>query len=88
MSGSLLAHMILARAQESVDRWHTHPTQRDFSLAMEAETWMYWTPSSGNATEREAFRQVADAIHRGEGSVPSAPNRLLQIAHAVLDAEI
>jgi hypothetical protein len=88
MSGSLLAHTILARAQESVDRWHTHPTQRDFALAMEAETWMYWTPSSANATERDAFRQVADAIHRGEGTVLSTPDRLLRIAHAVLDAEV
>ena len=88
MQSSLLAHTILARAQESVDRWHTHPTQRDFALAMEAETWMYWTPSSGNTLEREAFRQVAAAIHRGEGSVLNSPDRLLRIAHAVLDAEV
>ena len=79
------AHTILVRAQESVNRWSASDTQPNFALAMEAASWVYWSPSRENAGEREAFRQVAEAIHGGEGDVLTYPAELLRIAHAVLD---
>src|SRR5687768_14404020 len=84
MSGISPASTILARAQEAVDRW-TPATQPDFARAMEVAVWMYWSPTPANAAEREAFLQVAAAIHRGDGDVVTYPALLLRIARAALD---
>jgi hypothetical protein len=80
------AHTILVHAQQAVDRWSTGPMQPNFALAMETATWLYWSPSHENERERDAFCQVAAAIHRGEGHLLTSPVPLLRIAHAVLDA--
>ena len=86
MPGISPAHTILARAQHSVDRWTADQTQPDFARAMDAAVWIYWSPDPANATERDAFLQVAQAIQRGEGQVTTNPAPLLRIAHAVLDS--
>ena len=79
------AHIIVARAQKAVDRWSTGDNQPNFALAIETACWLYWTSDGEHAREREAFQQVAHAIFRGEGDVPTRPMPLLRIARDILD---
>ena len=87
MPPALSNHAIVVRAQRSVDQWALNHMQPNFALAMETATWLYWSPSHENEREREAFCQVAAAIHRGEGHAFTNPAPLLWIVFTVLDDE-
>jgi hypothetical protein len=79
------AHTIVARAQYAFDHWASSSNQLDFALAMETACWLHWSADSEQALEREAFQEVAHAIHRGEGNVLTQPGPLLRIAQSILD---
>jgi hypothetical protein len=79
------AHTIVARAQYAFEHWSSNSNQPNFALAMETACWLHWSADGEHALEREAFQEVAHAIHRGEGNVLTQPGPLLRIAQAILD---
>jgi hypothetical protein len=85
MSDIAPARTIVVRAQHAVDQWNADRTRPDFAGAIEAAVGLHWTPDPANAAERDAFSQVAHAIHRGEGQITTNPMHLLRIARRVLE---
>ena len=75
---------ILARAQQTVDRWRrdTHTPSFDSAIARAAS--LFWDDVPATLPSREAFRLVAEAIRRGEGHAFRDREPLLQITRRLL----
>lgn len=58
---------ILARAQQTVDRWRHGNGHVSFDDAIAAAAEQYWGSRFDSKSMREAFTFVAEAIRRGEG---------------------
>jgi hypothetical protein len=84
MSDVSVAHTILVRAQQTVDRWVKTRRPNPFDDHITATGEGYWGTSRRHVAEREAFRLVAYAILRGRGHAFANPAPLLEITDRVL----
>jgi hypothetical protein len=75
---------ILARAQQTVDRWRRDRRQLPFETVVSRASSLFWEDMPATLPSREAFRQVADAILRGEGHAFRNREPLLEITHRLL----
>jgi hypothetical protein len=84
MSDISIAHTLIVRAQQTVDRWvkTRQPDPFDDHIAATGEG--YWGTSQGHVAERETFRLVAYAILRGRGNAFTSPAALLEITDRLL----
>ena len=76
---------ILARAQQTVDRWRRDKGTFPFDLAVSRAASLFWDDLPATLPSREAFRLVAEAIRRGEGHAFKDREPLLQITHRLLE---
>ena len=58
---------ILARAQQTVDRWRQARETGSFNTELARSASLFWDEQPASQISREAFCKVADAIRRGEG---------------------
>ncbi len=77
---------ILARAQQTVDRWRRDTHRSPFDLAISRSASLFWDDLPATLPSREAFRLVAEAIRRGEGHAFKDREPLLQITHRLLES--
>lgn len=79
---------ILARAQQTVDRWRRDRCGPPFQIAITRAASQFWDDLPATATSREAFRLVAEAIRRGEGHAFKDREPLLQITRRLLESAL
>ena len=77
---------ILARAQQTVDRWRRDSHAPSFEIAVSRTAALFWDDLPATLPSREAFRLVAEAIRRGEGHAFKDREPLLQITHRLLES--
>ena len=75
---------ILARAQQTVDRWTKGPRQVPFETELVRSTHLFWDDQPASRNAREAFRLVAWAIRRGEGHAFRNREPLLRLTERLL----
>ena len=77
---------ILARAQQTVDRWRRDTHAPSFDVSMSRAAALFWDDVPATLPSREAFRLVAEAIRRGEGHAFRDREPLLQITRRLLES--
>lgn len=75
---------IIARAQQTVDRWLRDAHPGAFEVEVGRATNLFWDERPANAANREAFQEVADAIRRGHGHAFRNREPLLHITRQLL----
>jgi hypothetical protein len=75
---------ILARAQQTVDRWRRSRQQVPIETEVTRSAQVFWDDQPASRNDREVFRLVALAIHRGEGHAFRNREPLLRITRGLL----
>jgi hypothetical protein len=75
---------IIARAQQTVDRWRLARNPEAFEIAIARASDQLWEYQPDMTAAREAFCQVAYAIRNGEGHAFRHREPLVRIAQRVL----
>jgi hypothetical protein len=75
---------ILARAQQTVDRWRQSRHQVPIETELARSAHVFWDDRPESRNNREVFRLVALAIHRGEGHAFRDREPLLRITNRLL----
>jgi hypothetical protein len=75
----------LARAQQTVDRWRRGRNQIPFETELTRSAHLFWDDQPASRNVQETFRQVARAIHRGEGHAFRNREPLLRITRGSLN---
>jgi hypothetical protein len=78
---------ILARAQQTVDRWRRGRHQIPFETELTRSARLFWDDQPASVHAREAFRMVALAIFRGEGHAFRDREPLLRITRRLLNTQ-
>jgi hypothetical protein len=78
---------ILARAQQTVDRWRRGRHQIPFETELSRSALVFWDDQPASRNVQEAFRLVALAIQRGEGHAFRNREPLLRITRRLLNTK-
>lgn len=77
---------VLVRAQQIVDRWRHAADGGDFPLFLTASLAQTWDDFMALDNHRQAVREVAEAIHAGQGHGFHDREPLLTLAREVFQA--